>query len=176
MSVSFLARPVGFRQSAAAIALLIGTTLTVGGALLFEHVGGYMPCALCLTERIPYYVAIPVALIAAIAAAGRARPPLVRLLLLTLGVVMLISLGLGVYHAGVEWGYWPGPTGCSTSGNADLLSNDLLGAIDRIRAPSCNEAAGRFLGLSFAGWNALASAILAAIALRASVAKADRFA
>ena len=67
MSVSVLARPVGFRQSAAAIALLIGTTLTVGGALLFEHVGGYIPCALCLTERIPYYVAIPVALIAAVA-------------------------------------------------------------------------------------------------------------
>ena len=99
-----------------------------------------------------------------------------RLLLLALGVIMLISLGLGVYHAGVEWGYWPGPTECSTGGNADLLSNDLLGAIDRVRAPSCNEAAGRFLGLSFAGWNALASAILAAIALRAGVAKADRFA
>ena len=48
--------------------------------------------------------------------------------------------------------------------------------IDAIRPPSCDEAAGRFLGLSFAGWNAVASALFAAVALRSAVAKADRFA
>jgi disulfide bond formation protein DsbB len=30
----------------------------------FEHIGGYIPCALCLTQRIPYYVAAPLMLVA----------------------------------------------------------------------------------------------------------------
>jgi disulfide bond formation protein DsbB len=34
----------------------------------------------------------------------------------------------------------------------------------------CDEAAWRFLGLSFAGWNVLISLLLSAIALRAAVA------
>ncbi|EAU41263.1 hypothetical protein FP2506_00810 [Fulvimarina pelagi HTCC2506] len=172
----FLTRPTGFRQSAAATILLIGTTITVGSALLFQYVGGYIPCALCLEQRIPYYVAIPVALAAMVAAGGRAKPVLVRGLLIGLGLLMLWSLYLAVFHAGVEWGYWPGPVECASAGAAgDLMGGDLLATIDAVRAPSCDEAAGRFLGLSFAGWNAIASAILASIALGASRARADRY-
>ncbi|WP_375198209.1 disulfide bond formation protein B, partial [Sphingobium sp.] len=36
------------------------------------------------------------------------------------------------------------------------------------RPPSCTEAAGRFLGLSFAGWNVIASLALALVAFRAA--------
>lgn len=171
--MSFLSRQTGFRQSAAAIVLLIGTTLTVGSALLFQYVGGFIPCALCLAQRTPYYVAIPVAFAAMIAAGGRAKPVLVRGLLIVLGLLMLWSLYLAVFHAGVEWGYWPGPAECA-GGGGDLMGGDLLTTIDAVRAPSCDEAAGRFLGLSFAGWNAIASAVLASIALGASLARADR--
>lgn len=169
-------RPTGFRQTLASGFLLAGTAITVGTALLFQYVGGYIPCALCLQQRIPYYVAIPLALVAFVAAAGRAPALLTRLLLLAIGVIMMVSLYLGVFHAGVEWGYWPGPTDCAQVGGGDLGGGDLLSAIDAIRPPSCDEAAGRFLGLSFAGWNAVASALFAAIALRSAVAKADRFA
>jgi hypothetical protein len=31
----------------------LGMTGTVGGALAFEHIGGYIPCALCLMQRTP---------------------------------------------------------------------------------------------------------------------------
>ncbi|MER0239256.1 disulfide bond formation protein B [Fulvimarina sp. MAC8] len=172
--MSFLTRATGFRQSAAAIMLLIGTSITVGTALLFQYVGGYIPCALCLEQRIPYYIAIPVALLAMIAAGGRAKAILVRGLLIVLGLLMLWSLYLGVFHAGVEWGYWPGPAECSGGGGGNLMGGDLLATIDAVRAPSCDEAAGRFLGLSFAGWNAIASAVLASIALGAAIARSDR--
>lgn len=170
---SVLTRPIGFRQSAAAITLVLGTTLTVGTAWLFELVGGYIPCALCLTQRIPYYVAIPLALVAAIAAAGRAQGAIVRLLLLAIGCVMLWSLGLGVYHAGVEWAFWPGPAECAGGGSGLSLGGDLLAEIDRIRPPSCDQAAGRFLGLSFAGWNVLASAFFAALSLRSAFVRGE---
>ena len=47
----------------------------------------------------------------------------------------------------------------------------LLGALDAVTPPSCDEAAGRFLGLSFAGWNVFASLGLAAIAWRAALGR-----
>jgi disulfide bond formation protein DsbB len=40
----------------------------------------------------------------------------------------------------------------------------LLDALNSTVPPSCNAAALRVLGLSFAGWNVIASLILAAIA------------
>jgi disulfide bond formation protein DsbB len=169
-------RPTGFRQTLSAGFLAVGMTATVGTALIFEHVGGYIPCALCLQQRIPYYVAIPVALVALVAAAGRAPARITRLLFLAVGVIMLVSLYLAVVHAGIEWGYWAGPADCAQVGGGNLLGGDLLATIDAVRPPACDEAAGRFLGLSFAGWNALASALFAAVALRAAFARADRFA
>ncbi|TFF24831.1 disulfide bond formation protein B [Jiella endophytica] len=177
MAVSDLVRrPTGFRQVLASGFLLAGMAVTVGSALLFQYVGGYIPCALCLTERIPYYVGVPIALVALVLAAGRAPAPITRGLIFLVGLIMLVSLGLAVYHAGVEWHFWPGPTGCAQVGGGDLSSGDLLADIDAVHPPSCDEAAGRFLGLSFAGWNAIASALFAAIALRSAFARADRFA
>ena len=34
---------------------------TILGALAFEHFGGYQPCALCLMQRTPYYLGVPLA-------------------------------------------------------------------------------------------------------------------
>jgi disulfide bond formation protein DsbB len=169
---SGLARPTGSMQTTGAAILLVGSAATVGTALLFEHVGGYIPCALCLQERWPYYISIVLAAIALIAAAGRAKAAIVRGLLGLIGVAMLVGLALAVYHSGVEWHFWAGPSGCA-AGNADL-SGDLLATIDTIRPPACDEAAGRFLGLSFAGWNVLASLLFAAVAFVAAAGRAER--
>ena len=75
-------------------------------------IGGYIPCKLCLEQRMPYYVGAPLmALAAAVVgmAGGRAW---LRGLLAAGGLLMAYGLYLGVYHAGVEWGWWPGPTDC----------------------------------------------------------------
>lgn len=44
--------------------LLAVSAATLGGALFFEHVLGYMPCSLCLEGRWPHYLALGPALIA----------------------------------------------------------------------------------------------------------------
>jgi hypothetical protein len=51
-----LARP-GFIYS---LLLAIGMAAAVGTALGFQYIGGYIPCALCLLQRQPYYYAIPI--------------------------------------------------------------------------------------------------------------------
>jgi disulfide bond formation protein DsbB len=143
-----------------ALALAVLMAIVVGTALAFQHLGGYIPCALCLEQRTPYYLGIPVLLAAFVAASLNAPPLLVRALIAVGGLLMAWSLVLAVRHAGVEWDFWAGPTDCGVVAPVDTGGAGVLDAIDTMLPPSCDEAAGRFLGLSFAGWNAVASLVL----------------
>ena len=150
---------------ASAVLLTVGMAATVGGALGFEHIGGYIPCALCLMQRDPYYYGIPVAAAAALSGFLGGPTWLTRGLLAIAGVMMLVGAGLGVYHAGVEWHFWEGPTTCATAAQGVTQNaGDLLSDLNAKTPPSCSDASFRFLGLSFAGWNVIASLILATIA------------
>ncbi len=168
-----IAAPTSRTQRVTAIFLALAMAATVGTALGFEHIGHYIPCKLCLGQRVPYYVGVPVMALAAISATLRWPPLLTRGLLLVGGLLMVWSLYLGISHAGVEWGFWAGPTDCAAvAAPADTGGNGVLDAIDKFVPPSCDKAALRVLGLSFAGWNAVASFFLASVAFRGALARA----
>jgi disulfide bond formation protein DsbB len=137
---------------------------TIAGAWAFQLAFGFVPCKLCLEQRIPYYVGVPLAfasLVAALMGARRAS----GLLLLLAGLAFVVNAYLGLYHAGVEWKWWEGPADCGVGGAAPVTSTaDLLNQLKGIRIVSCTEAAWRFLGLSFAGWNMVISLVLTAAA------------
>ena len=86
----------------------LAAAATIAGALVFEHVFGLAPCPLCLRQPIPYYLAIPIALAAAVLPVRWTRRGLG-----VLALIFLVSAGLGVHHAGVEWGWWAGPSDCA---------------------------------------------------------------
>jgi disulfide bond formation protein DsbB len=132
---------------------------TILAALAFEHLGGYAPCPLCLEERYAYYFAVPASALAFLCARGRATG-LARILLLLIALAFLANAALGVYHAGIEWKWWPGPGECS--GAFELQWGE--GGIVDTPVIRCDEASWRLLGLSFAGWNAVVSAFLACLA------------
>jgi disulfide bond formation protein DsbB len=150
---------------AAAALTIAGVGLaTILGAYFFEYVLHYQPCELCLTQRIPYYVAIPLALLAALAARRKAPRSLLIAAFAALAVALLISVALGIYHAGVEWHWWPGPRECT--GDPDFgRSGSLIDQLNTVRVVRCDEAAWRLFGISLAGYNALISAALACAAL-----------
>jgi disulfide bond formation protein DsbB len=147
-----------------AVFLTLAMAATVGSALGFEHIGGYIPCALCLLERDPYYYGVPIGILAVGAATLSLPVWVVRLLLVIIGIMMLIGAGMGVYHSGVEWGFWAGPTACGGSSAVTSNAGNLLGDLNTVHGPSCADASLRVLGLSFAGWNVVASIFLAAVA------------
>jgi disulfide bond formation protein DsbB len=147
-----------------AAAMFMTAAATILGALAFEHIGGYLPCALCLMQRTPYYIGVPLAAVAIAAAALRAPRALLVLLFAAFAALMLYSAGLAAYHAGVEWKFWEGPAACAAGAQVNSV-DDMLGGLDgTTHAPSCTEATWRMLGLSFAGWNFLVSLLLAALA------------
>ena len=78
-------------------------------------------------------------------------------------MLALYDAGLGAYHAGVEWKFWPGPASCSPSVGITSAA-DMLNQLDTTHAPSCTDALWRFLGLSFAGWNVVISLGLTGLA------------
>jgi disulfide bond formation protein DsbB len=148
---------------------------TIFGAWGFQLVGGYVPCKLCLEERIPYYVGIPLALVALLCAALNGPAWLTRSALALAAIVFLVGAGLGTYHAGAEWTWWAGPTDCGATGPGASATGDLLNSLQNIRVVSCTEASWRFpagWGLSFAGWNAVVSIVLVLAAARGAFSRA----
>jgi len=160
------------RRTRIAAFLAVAMAATVGSALAFQYLGGYIPCKLCYEQRLPYYIGAPLMLVAFLASLGRAPAWAVRGLLAIGGLLMLYGLYLGVYHSGVEWGWWPGPTDCTTVGvSVDTGGNGVLDALDKFVPPSCDKAALRILGLSLAGWQAIAALILGAVAFKGALGK-----
>jgi disulfide bond formation protein DsbB len=152
------------REFPAAFVFIIGLA-TILGAWAFQLIGGYVPCKLCLEERWPYYIGVPLALIALIA--GRIGAPVwvPRVALGLAAVCFAYGAWLGTYHAGAEWTWWPGPSDCG--GGAAIGGGSLADQIKNIHVVSCTDASFRFppvnWGLSFAGWNAVIAAVLAVV-------------
>lgn len=152
MAVQFM-KLFGESFGRAKIAFVLGA-LTIVGAWAFQYIGGYQPCELCYAQRAPYYIGLP--MLAVLLNSWKLLPVLPRALAtLAVAGIFVWSTYLGGYHAGVEWGFWPGPTACTGTGAGISFSD--LNAINDTRVVPCDVVQWRFLGLSFAGYNTLIS-------------------
>jgi disulfide bond formation protein DsbB len=128
------------------LAVFAITTAVILGAFGFEYLG-YAPCELCLKQRFAYYAVIPLSLLVSFL-----DPKLQRAGLYFIALIMLGSMVFGIYHSGVEWKWWQGPTTCTggalTGGLPDLSRKAVM----------CDQPAIRIIWLSLAGWNAIISA------------------
>ena len=132
---------------------------TILGAWIFEYFG-YAPCELCLKQRWAYYTAIPLALVLFLTAGS--NPTMARGGLYLLALIWTFSMIFGIYHSGVEWKWWAGPSTCTGNGG-------LTGGLPDLSKPVvlCDQPAIRIFGLSLAGWNAAISLALAVVAVKA---------
>ena len=145
----------------ALIITLAGTSI-LATALISEIWGGLTPCALCLQQRWPYYIALP--LTAFIWVGARRAPIALKGLLVPVGLIFALGAVLGFYHAGVEYGLWAGPPGCGGGSIGFETTADLLNAMARAKPVRCDEAAFALFGISLAGYNFFASSGLALLA------------
>ncbi len=143
---SALARPAG-PALARLLALLVPLGL-LGGALGSQYIGGLAPCEMCYWQRWPHAAAILLAALAFVSSASRQRA---RLLTGLAAIAIAISGAIGVFHAGVELGWWEGLTRCTAGG---VLSLDELMNVPLVR---CDQVQWSLLGISMAGWNAIIS-------------------
>lgn len=150
----------------APVVLIAGSGGLLLGALFFQYVMDLAPCPLCHWQRYPH-IAVVVLAAGALAGGAAARPWLLGLI----GLALLATAGIALFHAGVEQKWWAGLAVCEGAGGAPVSVDDILKGISRRPPPRCDEIAWSFLGLSMAAWNAVLSLALAGFAFRAAWAR-----
>ena len=136
--------PLGNAALARLIAFVVPTSL-LAGALGSQYLGGLHPCEMCYWQRWPHGVAI------LLAGAAFLVPSKSRLLTMLAAVAIAVSGLIGVFHAGVELGWWEGLTRCTSGGAMSL--DDLM----KVPLVRCDQVQWSLLGISMAGWNAIVS-------------------
>lgn len=138
-----------------------GSAALLLGAFGFQYLGGMAPCPMCLWQRWPHAAAVLIGVLALVLP-GRILPFLGAL-------AALCTAAIGVYHSGVERGWWRGPDSCTSAPVGGLTPDQLLERILAAPLVRCDDVPWEMFTLSMASWNAIASAALAAVwALAAS--------
>lgn len=149
---------------ARALAFFVPSAM-IAGAWAFQ-LAGYPPCEMCHWQRWPHYAAILAGAGAYLLTNARARIPLIALSALLIAT----SGAIGVFHAGVEYGWWQGITGCTSS---VPTGGDFLAEIMKAPIIRCDTAPWSLFGISIAGWNAILS-LGAAVAIGILLRKGRR--
>ena len=145
------------------LALLVPAAL-IAGALGSQYLGGLYPCEMCHWQRWPHYAAIVVAALA-FATSGSLR----RLLVVLAAVLIAASGAIGVFHAGVEYGWWSGVTGCTSTVQAQGSAAEMFDQLMKAPMIRCDVPQWTLAGVSLAGWNAILSILGALAVLRLAV-------
>jgi len=141
---------------------------TIAGAWGSQLFGGLVPCELCLEQRLAYYWGLP--LLALILILWNRLPRAVFYVAMGVTIAILAwGLYMATYHAGVEYGLWPGPTACTGTGVS--VSFDDLQNINAAKVIPCDKIQFSLFGITLAGYNAL---ILVAIIAMLAAATAMR--
>ncbi len=145
-------------RRAAPLIALAAPVLLYGGALVSQYGFGLHPCEMCYWQRWPHQAAILLALLALIL---RRNDGAMRALTILAAVAIAISGAIGVFHAGVEYGFWEGLTTCSTGATGPISLDQIMAApVTRCDVPQWTLA-----GISLAGFNAIFSLGAAAFVL-----------
>ena len=154
------------------LACLTLAVIAIAAAWFIQVVLAVPPCPLCLEQRLSYYAGIPIAvLLLVLLRDGRRRLLIKPLLVLLLGV-FVFGAGLGLYHAGVEWALWAGPTECTGQVIPMAGAGDLLAQLDKVKVIRCDQVSFRLFGQSLAVWNVLVASsvsLMTAMALWAEI-------
>ena len=158
MIAAFTSGPRGPVLLASASAAILAT------ALASQYWGGLVPCALCLYQRVPYWVAIGAGIAgAALAAVGWRGAAAAAVA--ACAAAFAVGLGIAAYHVGVEQGWWAGTAACSgVPSGAAANPAELLRMLETAPMVRCDEVAWSLFGVSMAGYSALASLALLAFA------------
>jgi disulfide bond formation protein DsbB len=122
-------------------------SLLMAGALGSQYIGGLYPCEMCHWQRWPHEAAIGFAILALFL-----KAPVRTALVALAAIAILVSGGIGLFHAGVEYGWWEGITSCASTARGGSLADILAAPIVR-----CDVPQWALFGVSLAGFNAIFS-------------------
>ena len=128
----------------------LGSAALLLGAWGFQYLGGLAPCKMCIWQRYPHGLAVVLGILAFAFPGIRPLPLLGALTAAT-------TAAIGFYHAGVEQGWWEGPSTCTSGDIGGLSTQALMDQIMSAPLVRCDDIPWEMFGISMAGWNALLS-------------------
>lgn len=153
----------GHRGRFFAVVVVLASAGMLLAALGFQYLGGYPPCPLCHLQRYPYVATLLLGLVA-LPLHGRLR----ALPIWLAAIGFAVTAAIGAYHAGIEYGWWPGPDSCSGSVGFDATTiEELRAALEAAPVVRCDEIPWSLAGISMAGYNALIAGALTLFCLAA---------
>ena len=144
-------------KKSAGLAFVLGL-VTIAAAWGSQLIGGLVPCELCLEQRMAYYYGLPI-LLAVLVTWNRLPLTVWYIAMVVVTAIFVWGAYMGSYHAGVEWGFWPGPTACT--GVGEMMDFNALSNLTPVIG--CDVVQFRLFGISLAGYNALISAAIVAL-------------
>lgn len=124
----------------------------LAGAFAFQYIGDMHPCVLCIYQRWPHGLAIPIGIAAWVLRDHAAGPWLAILA----GLVLLTGAAIAGFHVGVEYKWWEGTSSCGSTEQPDNLK-DLMKMLEAQPIVRCDEVPWSMFGISMAGYNFLIS-------------------
>jgi disulfide bond formation protein DsbB len=149
----------------------VAAAAVLAGALFFQYVVGLAPCPLCILQRWPYAAVIALGAIGVFAPLAEGGQ---RAMLLLCAAGFATACGFGVYHAGVEYGWFAGPDGCTGIGVTGNSIEELRKQLIAAPVVRCDEVPWSLFGISLAGYNAIIAAGLTAATATTALKPARR--
>ncbi|OCW82046.1 hypothetical protein AKH21_03640 [Pelagibacteraceae bacterium GOM-A5] len=129
-------------------------------AVYIEKVLGYLPCKLCIYQRIPFLVSVFICFL------GYNYFKSDRILI-ALIITFTLSVALAGYHFGIENSIFEEYAGC-TNTNIDITNKEkIIESLGMVK--NCKEVEFTILGISLSGLNFITSLLIVLISLRALV-------
>jgi disulfide bond formation protein DsbB len=128
------------------LAVLLPAAL-LSGAYLSQYGFGLFPCEMCWWQRYPHFAALALGTVSFVAKPARVWIALAGLAIITSGLI-------GGFHAGVEYQWWEGITGCAKPAVGIDITDFTAAPLIR-----CDIAPWSLFGISLAGFNFLISTI-----------------
>ena len=147
------------------LALAVPAAL-LAGAYGSQIWGGLFPCEMCWWQRYAHFAALVAAILAY---ALRAFPDRGRSFVWLAALAILVSGGIGFYHAGVEMKVFTGFTKCTA--NAQGSAEEMFRQIMDAPVIRCDQVQWSLFGISMAGWNFIVSTASALLILWLSFRK-----
>jgi disulfide bond formation protein DsbB len=150
------------------VTLLFSGAMIAAARFYFQGYLGLTPCPLCMDQRHWHWGVVAVSAVALIVALM--RPGFARWMALAVGLVLLGSAAMGAYHVAVEQ-HW-----VVAQCDARIDPNDIrpLRPGETFEAPKCDQVQWSLLGISMAGWNGIASLLMALLSFAVAAARGPR--
>ena len=140
--------------------ILLFSIFALIAAYFIEYVLGYIPCNLCIIERIPYIFTIIIILYCLLSKKFE------KFFLIILSLIFFLASMISFYHFGIEQGFFKESLVCNLSKGYEITNpEELLRELQK-KTISCADVSFKILGISLATLNTIISLILSVIIFR----------